>query len=613
MSWGRGEKGKRGERETMETVDLEVELEAGFRKLLCGGGGDNGGVSVPSEQAIKEMCEREECRGMLAWLARSMQSEEVILAAEAEGGVSDEVSALADVLGTVSSDPESLEMDELQKEVEMLEAREAALEGPSGRIAQLMNRRERLAALVPTLAKDGSSMKGCERTTHQMCITACEDIAATCTELGHAVSDLGQISGSLAELHELEGKAASRTPPLLSQLSLENFIAQGDKHGEHVRRSLVLGRADEAEASELLFGGRPSSGLADEHEWYSNELERLRKVYAWGQEEHLNSNIALAQARSTKRSAEEQLARLEAGDVPAGSAAELEVEVMRLQQETIAAERDWEDSRKETSLPIISSLSLMHGVEALEQDVESSRARQEARMECQRRALHLLGLQSARLDVLELAMAEELASHKETAAVVSASEAELRDLIMGKEAMMRKVERLRERADGKGGSSPERAKVVDTDALLPLHVAVGGDEHGPSRAFLSAASLSAQASILGEELERAKAGLSAAEREHEGFSRLLEAQILAFEAILWSRANGGDPVCTPADLEQGLGRLDAVKQRLDEAIEEAVAEWERVQGGAGVRGRRLFVDFFLNPSNMASSLRKLKREAGVVS
>lgn len=174
-------------------ADLEAELQAGFRKLLDGSGGDDGGVSVPSEQAILDMCERDECRGVLSWLAKAMQSGEVILAAEAEEGVAEELTALAEVLGTVSGDPTLLTLDELREEVEELEAREAAMAGPSGRIAQLVNRRDRLAALGPELAKSGGSMKGCERTTHQMCISACEDISAMCSELGHAVTDLSQV------------------------------------------------------------------------------------------------------------------------------------------------------------------------------------------------------------------------------------------------------------------------------------------------------------------------------------------------------------------------------------------------------------------------------------
>lgn len=421
------------------------------------------------------------------------------------------------------------------------------------------------------------------------------------------------MAGTLAELHEWEGKGASRAPPLLSQLSLENFIAQGDKHGEHVRRSLVLGRADEAEAGEedVHFGGRLSAGLADEHALYSNELERLRKVFAWGKEEHINGSIALAQARATRRTAEAQLCRLEEGEKPGGSAAQLEAEVMGLQQETIAAERSWEDALATSVLPRVASLAAMHGVKALEMDVAASRARQEARMACQCRALRLLRLQSARLDVLELSMALEMADHRSTAAVAAAAEQQLRESAASRREMMRKVERIRSRAAD--GGSPERGQVLSADALVPLHVAVGGDEEGPSRAFLSATSLAEDARKLSGSVAKVKRGLEAIEREHAGVARLLELQIAAFEAVLWAKAGEGGPVCTPAALEEALGRLEEVKGRLDHAIEVAVQDRDSAQGGGGVRGRGLFVDFFLNPDNMSAALRKLKREAGVVS
>ena len=57
--------------------------------------------------------------------------------------------------------------------------------------------------------------------------------------------------------------------------------------------------------------------------------------------------------------------------------------------------------------------------------------------------------------------------------------------------MLRKAQRQRASASERDASAGK--PVVAADHLVPLHVAVGGDELGPSRAFLSAASLAASA------------------------------------------------------------------------------------------------------------------------
>ncbi len=134
---------------------------------------------------------------------------------------------MEEVLQTLCVDTLKVPVEILEDEITSLEKQIAELSGPSGRISQLSFRRDRLAALEPTMAKESSSMKSCERTMHQMCATAAEDMAALCSELGYVLSDLEAHGTALAELHQ-DDKSSRRMPPLLSQLPLDEFIAQGN-------------------------------------------------------------------------------------------------------------------------------------------------------------------------------------------------------------------------------------------------------------------------------------------------------------------------------------------------------------------------------------------------
>ncbi len=164
-------------------------------------------------------------------VCRALQTEEITLSPQDETQPRSDspVQSLEEVVQTLCSDPATAPLDVLEADIESLEGRIAALSGPSGRISQLSFRRDRLAALGPTMTKEGGSMKSCERTMHQMCMTAAEDIAALCSELGYVLTDLEAHGGALADLHQ-ENSADKETPPLLSRLSLENFIDQGGHH-----------------------------------------------------------------------------------------------------------------------------------------------------------------------------------------------------------------------------------------------------------------------------------------------------------------------------------------------------------------------------------------------
>ncbi len=356
--------------------------------------------------------------------------------------------------------------------------------------------------------------------------------------------------------------------------------------------------------------------MAEEHEWYSKELDRLKRTFALTEEDVLDAAMALAQAKAmhaaVQQQAQEAQNMLESLTSEASTSAgvnktdvvRLERELMRLQQETISTERAWEDAKTAGALPLINELASHQGTDVLEADVDANRAKQESRIALQRQTLHLLRMHAARLDVIELAMSAELEAHVKLAGVVRAVTHELRVLADAKKRICERAARCFER-----DAAATASTLPPTDVLLPYHVALGGKEEGVSRAFLSLEMLSSEAQALRTSHDQAEEGLGAAVRAHEGETRALGAQIKAFESVLCAQSTRSNPVCTPSELKQALSRLDKVKVELDEVLENALKERETVQNRAG-RDRTLFADLFSRPDVFVESMKQYKREAG---
>jgi hypothetical protein len=369
-----------------------------------------------------------------------------------------------------------------------------------------------------------------------------------------------------------------------------------------------------AERGEVLWDGRECSSAAQEHEWYSRELDRLKRAYALSEEDAMDAEAALAQAKAMYAAVQEQAQHahgmLEAfekeskASVVSADAVRLERELMRLQQETISTERTWEDARTSVALPLINELASVQGADVLQADADANRAKQERRIASQRHALQLLRMHAARLDVLELAMAAELEAHMKLAGVVRAVTHELRSLADAKKRVCERAARALEREPGALLSA-----APSTDLLLPYHVALGGKEEGVSRAFLSMEMLSSEARALHAAHQHAEASLSAAVRAHEGETRALEKHIKAYNQVLWAQGTESLPICTATELQKALSRLDKVKVELDDVLDSALREREAVQARAGSE-RALFADFFNRPDAFVEAMQQFKREAG---